>query len=145
MLTRTSLTFKICMLILILGMFVFSLVQLYKSYAIYSDGERTVGTIKAYKETKANPQSITGSDMTYAPIFTFLDSTGKEYTLNAGTYSKEKKYTIGEQVNVYYPNGKPIAAQIEGYFPWKMYSLLAGLGLVGIVLIGRDLRKNIKD
>ncbi len=145
MLNRTSSTFKISMLVLLAGMFLFSLVQLYRSYRIYSHGETTLGTIKAYKKTKANPQSITGSDITYTPIFSFSDSTGKEYTVNAGTYSKEKKYVIGEQINVYYPSGKPIAAQIEGYFPWKMYSILAGLGLVGIVFVGRNLKVNIKD
>ena len=127
------------------GLILFSLWQLYTSYVTYTNGETTMATIEKYHETPYNPQSITGSEMTYTPVFSFLDGNGKKLTLRSGTSSRKKKYAIGESVKVFYPKDKPIAAQIVGYFPFKTHLILLGLGFLGIVFIGFEFIKNAKQ
>ena len=142
MINNTSSTFKVFMTALFAGLILFSLWQL---YILYANGETTMATIEKYHETPYNPQSLTGSEMTYTPVFSFLDVNGKKLTLRSGTSSRKKKYAIGESVKVIYPKDKPIAAQITGYLPFKMYLMLLGLGFMGIVFIRFDFIKNAKQ
>ncbi|MBQ0786304.1 MAG: DUF3592 domain-containing protein [Oceanihabitans sp.] len=117
----------------------FSVWKLVAILYIYINGETSEATITAYTEKVFNLQSSTGSDLTYSPIYTFTTSEGKEITLYSDSYNKEKKYTIGDKVKVYYPKNNPKSAKLEGYFPWKMYSILTALGLVGLLLFWKEL------
>ena len=126
---------KIIMLILMMSMFVFALWQLYRLYSIQKNGESSLATIEAYKEKVKNPQSITNKGTSYAPIFGFTTKSGKKITLTSGNFSDSKKYQIGQQVKVYYASDKPTKAILEGYFPYKIYIVLAVLCLIGSLLL----------
>tara|TARA_R110002049_G_scaffold68863_2_gene178344 strand:- start:3812 stop:4255 length:444 start_codon:yes stop_codon:yes gene_type:complete len=126
---------KVFMLVLIFAMFVFAVWKLYQLYQMQNSGVTAIATIEGFKEKESNPQSLTNDKMTYAPIFSFNDATGKKITLNSGNFEEEKKYNIGDNVKVFYPKDKPLAAVLEGSFPWKFYGVLAFLGLSGTILL----------
>jgi len=129
-------------IVLLIGsglMLIFAIWKLVAIFSIYINGETTEATITEYTEKVFNLQSSTGSDLTYSPIYTFTTSEGKLITLYSDSYNKQKKYAIGEKVKVYYPKDNPMSAKLEGYFPWKLYSILAVLGLAGVVLFGKEL------
>ncbi|MGJ8667115.1 MAG: DUF3592 domain-containing protein [Patiriisocius sp.] len=142
MLNNTSPAVKILVLILVTGLFVFSLWRLYSLYKLKTSGETTLATITEYVERVKNPQSVTGSDMIYTPVFRFTTKKGETFTLRASNDSKEKKYAIGEQITIFYPKENPKAAQLDGYLPFKMYFALASIGLVGIIFMIYNYMRN---
>ncbi|MBM1106930.1 DUF3592 domain-containing protein [Aurantibacter crassamenti] len=121
-------------------MLIFAIWKSVATYLIYINGETTEATIIDYNSATYNQQSSTGSSLTHSPIYTFTTSEGKNITLYAGSANKVKKYAIGDKVKVYYPKKNPRSAKLEGYFPWKMYTILGVAGLLGVVLFGKKLQ-----
>jgi len=138
MLKSNSATLNIIIFICSAIMLIFAIWKSVAIFSIYINGETTEATITDYSETVFNQQSR-NSSLTYSPVYTFTTSEGKKITLHAGAYNKVKKYAIGDKVKVYYPKKKPRSAKLEGYFPWKMYTILGVAGLFGVLFFGKEL------
>ncbi len=76
-----------------------------------------------------------GSHITNAPVFTFSDDSGVEYTTLSALDSTPPTYKVGEKITVLYDPDNPTNAKIEGLFGlWGIPLILAAIGGVECLL-----------
>jgi LPXTG-motif cell wall-anchored protein len=100
--------------------------QQFLSHAAHTQG--TVIALSSHTSTRS-------SGHTYAPIFTFRDQTGKEWTETSSSSTSPASYHVGETVDVYYTSNNPAAAEVNGFFSmWGGSAIVGGIGLVQFLL-----------
>jgi len=103
-----------------------------KKQQFLSHAEQTQGTVIGMVQHISNHQ---GYGHTYAPVFTFHDKTGKEWTVTSGSGSSPPAYHVGESVKVYYSPEKPSDAEVQGFFSlWGGSFIIGIIGLVQLLL-----------
>src|ERR1044071_9452281 len=102
------------------------------SASMVATGMRTTGTVIELKENHDKESD----HITFAPIFTFVDSSGTTNTVTSDLYSSSDRYHIGDRVPVIYRKSNPSAARInrfaENWFAPIRFSVGALIVLVSM-------------
>ena len=89
-----------------------------------SSAESTEGKVVEMVERNGD------NGVTFAPVFTFLNNTGKEFKVYSSTSSYPPAYEVNEIVPVLYQVNNPKGAKINAWFSlWGLTSVLAILGM----------------
>lgn len=80
-----------------------------------------------------------GKDVSYFPVFSFVDRAGASHVIHSKLGSSHPRYAVGDAVEVLYPADDPEQARLNSFFTvWMWPVIFAGIGLIltiaGIVL-----------
>ena len=102
----------------------------------------TVGKVDRF-ETRASSRGGTGAarrTTTYAPVFTFRDERGKNYTVTSNTGLNRAAYDRGQEVTVLYDPADPERAQIHSFTQmWLLPTIFGAVG-AGFLIVGLVMR-----
>lgn len=94
------------------------------------------GTVVELERHRSNSSS-SGSSTTWAPVVQFSTPDGESHTFVSSSSSSPPSYSRGERVEVFYQDGNPEGAVINGWFSlWGGISIFGALGLVFTVMSG---------
>ncbi len=120
------------MLIVCIGIFVYSSWQLIQLSNLKFKSNTTNATITGYFTRKGDAKFIWNRKPVYAPVFTYKTSNGKKIEVITNNYKKRMKYKKGDIVTVYFNENKPEKAQINDSFSWTRHIMLTIAGLIGV-------------
>ena len=123
---------NVFMLIVCLGIFVYSSWQLIGLINLKFNSNTAKGVIKGYYTKKGDAKFIWNRDSVYAPVFTFINKNEKKIEVISNNYKKRMKYKKGDTVTVFYNENKPEKAQIDDSFPWTRHIMLTIAGIIGL-------------
>ncbi len=123
---------NIFILLVSIGMVVFSAWQLYHSLSLKYNSNKTDGIITGYYTKEGNAKFRWNRKPAYAPVFSYTNEKGEELEVITSNFKKRMKYKKGDSVTVYYNSDSPKKAQIDDSFPWKRNLILFVLGILGV-------------
>lgn len=103
----------------------------------------TLGKVDRF-ETRASSRVGTGNSgrrtTTYAPVFTFRDEQGKDYTVTSSTGQNRAAYERGEEVTVLYDPADPERARIHSFTQMWLLPVIFGSAGVAFLVVGLVMR-----
>ncbi len=123
---------NIFILLVFLGMVIYTSWQLYQSIDLKYNSLKTEGTITGYYTKKGNAKFRWNRKPAYAPVFLFTNEKGEELEVITSNFKKRMKYEKGDTVTVYYNSDSPKKAQIDDSFPWTRNLTLFVMGVLGL-------------
>ncbi len=109
----------------------------WNSFSFTQRAKATKGTIVAIDEQVSERKhngEVTRRTFTYAPVFVFRDTQGREYTVTASVRSAKRDYELGQEVAVLYDPADPQKASVDSFVALWLGPL--ALGFLGIVFSG---------
>jgi len=77
-----------------------------------------------------------GKDVSYFPVFSFIDRSGTSHTVRARLGSSHPRYEVGDAVEVLYPADDPDQARLNNFLMvWMWPIVFAGTGLI-LMIVG---------
>ena len=109
---------------------------------------RVEGTVieldKRYSSSSSSSNTHHRDKVTYAPIFTYTDTTGALHKVVSSFSTNPPTYQIGEKVTVLYDPQKPSQGELGDLFSqWGFSGIVGGIGLI-LLLCGAIGRANYK-
>lgn len=77
---------------------------------------------------------------TYAPVFTFRDARGRDYTVTSSTGQNRAAYERGEEVTVLYDPADPERARIHSFTQMWLLPTIFGSAGVAFLIVGLVMR-----
>jgi len=125
-------TMNIFILVVSIGMVVFTTWQLYQSINLKYNSNKTDGIITGYYTKEGEAKFRWNRKPVYAPVFKYTDENEEIHEVITSNYKKEMKYEKGDTVTVYYNSDSPKKAQIDDSFPWLRDITLFVFGILGV-------------
>ena len=77
-----------------------------------------------------------GDGVTYSPVFSFVEASGKQHTIHSSLSTNPPRYEIDEKVSVLYDPQNPQKARIDSFL--NLYFVPLVMGIIGAInlLIG---------
>lgn len=101
-----------------------------------------VGRVDRF-ETRVSSREGTGTTRrttTYAPVFTFRDEQGKDYTVTSNTGQNHAAYDRGQEVTVLYDPADPERARIHSFTQMWLLPVIFGSAGVAFLIVGLVMR-----
>ncbi len=87
--------------------------------------------------------------ISYAPVYSYLDASGKEYEIASNSFSNSPVGKIGDSIRIYYRTSDPadariITDRIPGFFPISLVFVSIIESIIGVLLV-MSIRKSKKE